>query len=176
MVLKESDKLPQRKMLPLNLRRLVLQQLRTIGSMLGICAKATTAQTRQLIEGKLVELNHEPQSVQVTVGEDSRLYLVDDTGVIKSNEAMKGTSSDHVQTKYELCDNEHNEHDSSIELLRSALCLKTERLQLQLSIRNDELERVCDEHDQLKTDKVELNARLVEGSLAEIERGIKQPN
>ena len=63
--------------------------------MLGICAKATTAQTRQLIEGKLVELDHEPQSVQVTVGEDLRLYLVDDTGVIKSNEAMKGTGSDH---------------------------------------------------------------------------------
>ena len=39
--------------------------------MLGICAKATAAQTRQLIEGKLVELDHEPQSVQVTVGEDS---------------------------------------------------------------------------------------------------------
>ena len=64
--------------------------------MLGICAKATAAQTRQLIEGKLVELNHEPQSVQVTVGEDSRLYLVDDTGVIKSSEAMEGTGSDHV--------------------------------------------------------------------------------
>ena len=38
--------------------------------MLGICAKATAAQTSQLIEVKLVELDHEPQSVQVTVGED----------------------------------------------------------------------------------------------------------
>ena len=104
----------------------MLQQLRTLASMLGICAKATAAQTRQLIEGKLVELDHEPQSAQVTVGEDSRLYLVDDTGVIKSSEAMEGTGSDHVHTNYELCDNEHNEHDGSIELLRSALCLKTE--------------------------------------------------
>ena len=154
----------------------MLQQLRTLASMLGICAKAMAAQTRQLIEGKLVELDHEPQSVQVTVGEDSRLYLVDDTGVIKSSEAMEGTGSDHMQTNYELCDNEHNEHDDSIESLHSALCLKTERLQSQLSIRNNELERVCDEHDQLKTDKVELNARLAEGSLEEIERDIKQPN
>ena len=144
--------------------------------MLGICAKVTAAQTRQLIEGKLVELDHEPQSVQVTVGEDSRLYLVDDTGVIKSSEAIEGTGSDHVQNNYELCDNEHNEHDSSIELLHIALCLKTERLQSQLSIRNDQLEKVCDELYQLKTDKVELNARLMEGSLEEIEHGIKQPN
>ena len=72
--MKESDKIPQRKMLPLNLRRLVLKQLRALASILGICAKATAAQTRQLIEGKLVELDHEPQSVQVTVGEDSRLF------------------------------------------------------------------------------------------------------
>ena len=175
-VTEESDELPQRKMLPLNLRRVVLQQLRTLASMLGICAKATAAQTRQLIEGKLVKLDHEPRSVQVTVGEDSRLYLLDDTGVIKSSEAMEGTGSDHVQTNYELCDNEHNEHDDSIESLHSALCLKTEQLQLQLSTHNDELERVYDEHDQLKTDKAELNTRFAERLLNEIECGIKQPN
>ena len=94
----EGDELPQGIMLPLNSRRLVLQQLRTLASMLGICAKVTAAQTRQLIKGKLVELDHEPRSVQVIVGEDSRLYLVDDTGVIESSEAMKGTGSDPVQT------------------------------------------------------------------------------
>ena len=137
--------------------------------MLGICAKATAAQTRQLIEGKLVELDREPRSVQVIIGEDSRLYLVDDTGVIKASEATEGTENDHVQTNYELCD---NEHDDSIESLRSVLRearLENERLQSKLSTRNDELERVCNERDQLKNDKAELKARS-EGSLEEIER------
>ena len=98
---------------------------------------------------------------------------MDDRGVIKSSEAMEGTGSDHVQTNYELCDNEHNEHDNSIESLCNALHearLENERLQSQLSTRNDELERVCDERDQLKTDKAELRSRLSEGSLEEIEQ------
>ena len=47
----ECDELPEGKMLPLNSKRLVLPQLRTLASMLGVSAKATVAQTRQLIEG-----------------------------------------------------------------------------------------------------------------------------
>ena len=58
-------------MLPLNLKRLVLEQLRTLASMLGVTVKATAAHTRQLIEGKLLELEREPWSVQVIVGKDS---------------------------------------------------------------------------------------------------------
>ena len=181
----ECDELPRGKMLPLNSKRLVLPQLRALALMLGISAKATVAQTRQLIEGKLIELDREPRSVQVIVGEDSRLYLVDDAGVIRASEASAGTHSDHVPISSELSDhvpfnNELSDNDSetssrndSLEALRSALRearLENQRLQSQLSSRNDELERVCSERDQLNTDKAELTARLSEGSPVELER------
>ena len=176
MVTEEDDELPEGKMLPLNSKKLVLEQLRTLASMLGIgAAKATAAQTRQLIEGKLLELDREPRSVQVILGKDSRLYLVDETGIIKmgptkESEGMEGT--DQVITN-ELFGNEHESRDDSVELLRSALrkaCLENERLKSQLSARNDELESVCNECDQLKTHQAELKSRLEEVSLEEIEQ------
>lgn len=175
-----DDELPRGKMLPLNSKRLVLEQLRTLASMLGISVRATAAQTRQLIEGKLMELEREPRSVQVIVGEDSRLYLVDDTGIIEAGpsveevrEASEGTA--HVQNNYEShgdnhdhvpdSNDEHESSDDSIEMLRSALRearLENERVQSQLSTRNDELERVCNERDVLKSNKAELEVRLAE--------------
>ena len=48
--------------------------------------------------------------------------------------------------------------------------LEKQRLQSQLSSRNDELERVSSECDQLNTNKAELTARLSEGSPVELER------
>ena len=42
----ECDELPRGRMLLLNSKRLVLQQLRALASMLGISAKAIGAQTR----------------------------------------------------------------------------------------------------------------------------------
>ena len=43
-------------------------------------------------------------------------------------------------------------------------------MQSQLSSRNDKLERMCSERDQLNTDKAELMARLSEGSPVELEQ------
>ena len=132
-ITEECDELPRGKMLPLNSKRLVLPQLRVLVSMVGISAKATVAQMRQLIEGKLIKLDHEPQSVQVIVGEDSQLYLVDDAGVVKASEASAGTHSDHVPLNSELSDHvpfnnelsdndsETSSHNDSLEVLRSAL-------------------------------------------------------
>ena len=132
----ECDQLLQGKMLPLNSKRLVLLQLRMLASMLGISTKATVAEACQLIERKLIELDHESRSVQVIVGEDSRLYLVDDAGVIKASEAHAGTHSDHMPINSELSDhvlfiNELSNNDNemtqmssrndSLEVLRSAL-------------------------------------------------------
>ena len=119
--------------------------------------------------------------MQVIVGEDSRLYLVYDAGVIKASEASAGTHSDHVPISSELSDhapfnNELSDNDSetssrndSLETLRSAL-REDQRLQSQFSSRNDELGRVCSERDQLNTDKAELTLRLLEGSPVELER------
>ena len=123
----------------------------------------------------MIELDRKPRSVQVIVEEDSQLYLVDDAGVIKASEAIAGTNSDHVPINNELSDNdsETSSRSDSLETLRSALRearLENQRLQLQLSSRNDELERVCSERDQLNTDKAELTARLSEGSPVEFKR------
>ena len=112
--------------------------------------------------GELLELGHEPWSVQVIVEKDSRLYLVDETGIIEAgssmafSEANESTAYDHVQNNCELYDSAHmhnnNDYGSrdDIESLHSALHearLENEWLQLQLSTRNDELERVCNERD-----------------------------
>ena len=58
------------------------------------------------------------------VGEDSRLYLVDDTGGIKASEAIAGTHSDHMPINNELSDNdsETSSRSDSLETLRSVLC------------------------------------------------------
>ena len=86
------------------------------------------------------------------------------------SEANEGTA--HVQTNYELHNNHvpsnsnhvHDEsQDDDIESLRSALleaCLENERLQSQLSTHHDELVRVCNERDTLRSEVDELESRL----------------
>ena len=110
---------------------------------------------------------------------------MDDAGVIQASEASAGTHSDHVPINSELSDkvpfnNELSDNDSEtssrndgLEALRSALRearLENQQLQSQLSFRNEELERLCSERDQLNTDKAELTARLSERSPVELER------
>ena len=48
-------------------RKLILDQLRMLAAMLGVTAKVTCAQTRQLIEGGLMERGYEPRNVQVMI-------------------------------------------------------------------------------------------------------------
>ena len=56
------------KTFPLNSRRLTAEVLARIARALGLPTNASSAETRQLIEGKLAE-DHEPQNVQVDVTE-----------------------------------------------------------------------------------------------------------
>ena len=85
-----GDDLPEGKMLPLTSKKLVLEQLRILASMLGVSTKPTAAKTCQLIETKLLELEFKPRSIQVLVGTDSRLYLVDETWVIQASPEVRG--------------------------------------------------------------------------------------
>ena len=47
---------------------------------------ASVAQTKKLIEGKLIDMEHQPSDVQVIVQgtNGDNLYLVDESGIIKS--------------------------------------------------------------------------------------------
>lgn len=59
---KQGDELPKGKMLSLNPKKLVLEQLRTLASC-NVAMKTTAAQTCQLIERKLFEIKYELRSV-----------------------------------------------------------------------------------------------------------------
>ena len=74
---------------PLNSKRIVADQLFEVATLLDLPKGASVAETRQLIEGKLLELGHEPRNVQVIVQLDdeartgSTIFLVDESGVIR---------------------------------------------------------------------------------------------
>ena len=79
---------PKGNVYPLNSRRLVASQLHRLAGILGLPTSSSLASTRQLIEGKLLEMGCEPKNVQVIESdEDARLYLVTDDGVISEESA-----------------------------------------------------------------------------------------
>ena len=59
--------------------------LQQIAEALGLPTRGTAAITRQLIEGKLLEMDREPKNAQVVTqgtSENSIIFLVDENGVI----------------------------------------------------------------------------------------------
>jgi len=71
---------------PLNSKRIVADQLSEVATLLDLPRGVSVAETRQLIDGKLLELEHEPRNVQVIVQLDdagSTIFLVDESGVIR---------------------------------------------------------------------------------------------
>ena len=80
----EGESMPEGATYPLNSKKLVVSLLRRLAAMLELPSKGTVATLRQLIEGKLVELEYEPRNIQVIVASaDSKLYLVDESGILK---------------------------------------------------------------------------------------------
>jgi len=143
----------------LNSRKLVLEQLRMLAVMLGVTTKATSAQTRQLIEGKLLERGYEPRNVQVVVSqENGRLHLVNNDGIIAAGPEMQGKSGSPVQHDYSYTTAHVNNETmyvtdashKSVESLRSALRearLENKKLQSVLKGKCNELERVSVERE-----------------------------
>jgi len=76
------------KTYPLNSKRIVADQIFKIATLLNLPRGASVAETRQLIEGRLLELGHKLRNVQVIIQlEDkgkngSRIFLVDESRVI----------------------------------------------------------------------------------------------
>ena len=78
---------PEGDTFPLNSKCFTLWRLKQIGEGLGISPSATHSQLKLMIEGKLMEMGHDPSNVQVILsdGDESgiTICLVDDEGVIK---------------------------------------------------------------------------------------------
>ena len=91
----ECKQPPDGVTLPLNSKKLFINQLRRLATALGISAEGSTSTVRQVIDGKLIQLGHDPRNTQVVVSKvDSRLYLVNDYGFVAKE--MEHVSSDNV--------------------------------------------------------------------------------
>ena len=81
---------PTGKTYPLN-SKIVADQIFELATLLDLPSGASVTETRQPIEGRLLELGHEPRNVQVIVQLDdeskngSRIFLVDESGVIRES-------------------------------------------------------------------------------------------
>ena len=82
-----EELLPEGTTYSLHSKKLKTKQLQRIAGALGLARDVPAAQTRKLIEGKLVEMDRQPSNVQVIIqgtDGDGNMYLVDETGIIKS--------------------------------------------------------------------------------------------
>lgn len=82
-----EETIPKGTPYPLYSKRLRIKCLRRIAGALGLATDASAAQTRKLIEEKLVEMDRQPTDVQVIVqgtNDDGNIFLVDESGIIKS--------------------------------------------------------------------------------------------
>jgi len=97
----DMDEVTKGRILSLNSRRLVLDQLKMLAAMLKVTVKETCTQTQQLIEGKLLERGYKPCNAQVLIAQDNgRLYLVNENGVTAAGLEMQGSPGSHVQHDY----------------------------------------------------------------------------
>ena len=63
----DSDWVPEGPTYPLNSKRVKVEQLQLIAKSLGLPTTGTSAVTRQLIEGKLLEMEKGPKNAQVVL-------------------------------------------------------------------------------------------------------------
>ena len=92
----EEDNIPDGPTFPLNSKRLKAARIRQLAAALDVPTGAAAHEVCQRLGEKIRTLGHDPANVQVIVkgkGNNSSLYLVDDTGVIK---CVKENVEDHV--------------------------------------------------------------------------------
>ena len=96
-----EEEFPEGRTYPLNSKRPVFGQLQALAKKLAVelPSGVSTEETRKLIEGRLLELEPEPQNVQVVVGGDERIFLIDGEGVIVFMEHMRNKCTSHLHVK-----------------------------------------------------------------------------
>ena len=111
----EEDVLPDGAIYPLNSKKIVVNQMRKLAAMLELLSEGISVTLRQVIEGKSLELGHEPRNTQIIVASaDSKLYLVDESGIIRQE-------LEHVSVENASTHDIKNAHMTrEIEMLREA--------------------------------------------------------
>ena len=142
----EDTELPTGDVYALNSRRLNATHLQCIAESLSLPKGGSMVTTRQLIEGKLIELNRDPSNVQViSQGKDQsvhKLFLVDDNGIICTctysrdhNEHMTSQPVDTIVASEEASNHHSALRDNS----------KLERLTNELDKQSQELGKVTEQ-------------------------------
>ena len=98
---------PEGRWLPLNSRRLTTSHLQLLAETMGLPTALSTEELRQLIDGKLADMEHDPRNVQVVVQEVARtelgLLLVDETGVFqKCGPVLRNRQGEEQEQEHEL--------------------------------------------------------------------------
>ena len=96
----DEGSLPQGTPYSLYSKRLRSKCIQRIAGALGLATGASAAQTRKLIEEKLIEMGRQPSEVQIIVqgtNGDGKIYLVDESGIIKSIKGAPKHVSEHAQ-------------------------------------------------------------------------------
>lgn len=82
--------IPSGARFPLNSKRLQFSKVKIIAENLGLPTRASSDELRQLVDGKLLEMGHQPSNVQVIVQEQVQkiffMQLIDESGVIQKGE------------------------------------------------------------------------------------------
>ena len=96
-----EETLPEGTTYSIYLKRLRTRYLQRIAGALGLAEDVSAIQTRKLLEEKLREMEREPCNVQVIVqgtNDDGNIFLVDETGIIKSVKGAVMHVSEHAQS------------------------------------------------------------------------------
>ena len=96
----DEGSLPQGTPYSLYSKRLRSKCIQRVAGALGLATGASAAQTRKLIEEKLIEMDRQPSEVQIIVqgtNGDGKIYLVDESGIIKSIKGAPKHVSEHAQ-------------------------------------------------------------------------------
>jgi len=94
----EDTDIPMGDRYPLNSRKLKAVWIQRIAQSLELPTAASTSEVRQMIEGRLADLQYEAGNVQVVVqgkADECAIFLIDDSGIIKSIEQINAHHS-HV--------------------------------------------------------------------------------
>ena len=93
-------------------KKLVADQLHRLAGMLGLPSSSTGSSTRQLIEGKLLEMGKEPRNVQLIISDEGRrLYLVTDDGMMTAGPEHVSNTEVRAHTTNKLFNNELSVHE-----------------------------------------------------------------
>ena len=88
----DEFEIPEGEQYSLVSKRLKAVRIQQIAEALDLPTRSLTAEARQAIKEKLTDMEYEPENVQVIIqgrGDDAMMFLVNNTGIIKTIECGK---------------------------------------------------------------------------------------